>query len=275
MREWFSIIGWNFGLIRSVFQKLLKVQVGSVIYTQPLLYAKWKTKQALRGLCLIHDNAPAHKCVLVQDFFLKEEKVVQLSHPPYSPDLSPCDFFLFLLLKKTLSVCRYESWSALGSAIYQCLQGIPKKAYFLPLPNGFRDLKSRGWSGGAKVLCILHHRGVQLILAYNWARPAILVVGNGRGGMFLFLLFLHFLSCSLSSLSLSFISSTLFSISFLPFSGRRHKMTLKGWRVVKPQHNQHKTWKVYFRQGRILRRVEVNKMWIGLITCPVKPQWQH
>ena len=56
--------------------------------------------------------------------------------------------------------------------------------------------KYRGWSGGAKVLCILHHRGVQLILAYSWARPAILVVGKGRGGMFLFLLFLHFHSCS-------------------------------------------------------------------------------
>ena len=54
----------------------------------------------------------------------------------------------------------------------------------------------QGWSGGAKVLCILHHWGVQLILAYSWARPAILVVGKGRGGMFLFLLFLHFLSCS-------------------------------------------------------------------------------
>ena len=53
-----------------------------------------------------------------------------------------------------------------------------------------------GWSGGAKVLCILHHRGVQLILAYSWARPAILVVGKGRGGMFLFHLFLHFHSCS-------------------------------------------------------------------------------
>ena len=48
----------------------------------------------------------------------------------------------------------------------------------------------------AKVLCILHHWGVQLILAYSWARPAILVVGKGRGGMFLFLLFLHFHSCS-------------------------------------------------------------------------------
>ena len=54
----------------------------------------------------------------------------------------------------------------------------------------------QGWLGGAKVLCILHHWGVQLILAYSWARPAILVVGKGRGGMFLFLLFLHFHSCS-------------------------------------------------------------------------------
>ena len=53
-----------------------------------------------------------------------------------------------------------------------------------------------GWSGGAKVSCILRHRGVRLILAYSWARPAIFVAGKGRGGMFLFLLFLHFHSCS-------------------------------------------------------------------------------
>ena len=53
-----------------------------------------------------------------------------------------------------------------------------------------------GWLGGAKVSCILRHRGVQLILAYSWARPAILVAGKGRWGIFLFLLFLHFHSCS-------------------------------------------------------------------------------
>ena len=77
---------------------------------------------------------------------------------------------------------------------------------------------SWGWSGGAKVKCILHHWGVQLILAYSWARPAILVVGKGRGGnvfissvsslSFLFL----FLPCpSLSSPLLSLLS--LFSLS--------------------------------------------------------------
>ena len=56
--------------------------------------------------------------------------------------------------------------------------------------------KAWGWSGVAMVSCILRHRGVQLKLAYSWARPAILVAGKGRGGMFLFLLFLHFHSCS-------------------------------------------------------------------------------
>ena len=46
------------------------------------------------------------------------------------------------------------------------------------------------------VSCILCHRGVQLILSYSWARPAIFVAGKGREVVFLFLLFLHFHSCS-------------------------------------------------------------------------------
>ena len=29
------------------------------------------------------------------NLFLASEKVKVLNHPPYSPDLSPCDFFLF------------------------------------------------------------------------------------------------------------------------------------------------------------------------------------
>jgi len=33
--------------------------------------------------------------------FPKKEKIVKLPHPPYSPDLSPCDFFLFPKLKKS------------------------------------------------------------------------------------------------------------------------------------------------------------------------------
>ena len=95
-----------------------------------------------------------------------------------------------------------------------------------------------GWLGETKVSCILRHWGVQLILAYNLARPAILAAGKGIGGMFLFLLFLYFHSFSSFS-PVSFICSTIISsVSVLPFSERQHKMTYKGWCVVKPQHKQ-------------------------------------
>ena len=62
-------------------------------------------------------------------FFLASEKVEVLNHPPYSPDMSPCDFFLFPRLKKMLSGKKYTSRSSLDSAIYQCLLQIPKEDY--------------------------------------------------------------------------------------------------------------------------------------------------
>jgi len=35
-----------------------------------------------------------------------------LEHPPYSPDLAPCDFFLFPKMKSTLKGTRFESIDA-------------------------------------------------------------------------------------------------------------------------------------------------------------------
>ena len=56
--------------------------------------------------------------------------------------------------------------------------------------------------GEAKVSCIFRHRGVQLILAYSWVRPAILAAGKCRGGMFLSILFLHLIHFPLSPVPL-------------------------------------------------------------------------
>ena len=92
----------------------------------------------------------------------------------------------------------------------------------------------------AKVSCILRHRGVQLILASSWARPAIFVAGKDRGGIFLFLLFLHFHSGS------SFFPVPLFHLLcylfylFSPFlwgttQNDPQRLTPRG---IKPQHNQ-------------------------------------
>ena len=90
------------------------------------------------GVHLLHDNASCHKCEVVKSF-LDSEKVNVLNHSPYSPDLSPCDFFLFPRLKKMLSGNKNTSRSSLGSAIYQCLQQIPKEDYL----SAFRDWVKR------------------------------------------------------------------------------------------------------------------------------------
>ena len=72
--------------------------------------------------------------------------------------------------------------------------------------------------GWAKVLCILRHQGIQLRLAYSWARPAILAVGKGRGRKVITFLFLPF--HSFSSLPCSLFHLYYYSFSVLPFSGR-------------------------------------------------------
>ena len=46
-----------------------------------------KGDHGLKGIKLLHDNAPCHRASTVIDF-LKKEKVQVLPHPPYSPDLA-------------------------------------------------------------------------------------------------------------------------------------------------------------------------------------------
>ena len=61
--------------------------------------------------------------------FLEAEKVTALPHPPYSSDLAPCDYFLCPKLKYHLSGRRYDLRNAHGSAVYQCLMGVPIEEY--------------------------------------------------------------------------------------------------------------------------------------------------
>jgi hypothetical protein len=42
----------------------------------------------------LHGNAPAHRSVLVRDFLAKNN-VTALEYPPYFPDLTEADFYLF------------------------------------------------------------------------------------------------------------------------------------------------------------------------------------
>ena len=72
-------------------------QVSSIKTTcfQKWIKETWEKQTAFRGLGLIHDNAYAHKCKLVQDS-LETETEVQLHNSPYSSDLNPVSFSCLL-----------------------------------------------------------------------------------------------------------------------------------------------------------------------------------
>ncbi|UYV81108.1 hypothetical protein LAZ67_20000041, partial [Cordylochernes scorpioides] len=57
---------------------------------------------------LLHDNTPVYKATFVMDYTAKRSVTV-LSYPPYSPDISPCDFFYIPKLKLTLKGKRFSS----------------------------------------------------------------------------------------------------------------------------------------------------------------------
>ena len=115
--------------------ELFQIEIDAVIYTdQFTCYIGHGPSKGWSGVHRLHDNASSNKCEVVKSF-LASEKVKVLNHPPYSPDLSPCEFFLFPRLKKMLSGNKYTSRSSLVSAIYQNLQQIPKEDYL----SAFRD----------------------------------------------------------------------------------------------------------------------------------------
>ncbi|KAL4096440.1 hypothetical protein QTP88_021396 [Uroleucon formosanum] len=64
---------------------------------------KWRTETWF----LHHDNAPAHSALSIREF-LADKKIPVVPHPPYSPDLAPCDFFLFPKLKFALKGQRFQ-----------------------------------------------------------------------------------------------------------------------------------------------------------------------
>ena len=55
-----------------------------------------------------HNNTPTHASHLMQRFLAKHQ-ITQVTQPPYSPDLAPCNFCLFPKLKSPLKGKRFQT----------------------------------------------------------------------------------------------------------------------------------------------------------------------
>ena len=56
---------------------------------------------------LYDDNAPSHRALVTREF-LAHNSIIALPYLPYSPDLAPCNFFLFLKMKLQLKGRRFH-----------------------------------------------------------------------------------------------------------------------------------------------------------------------
>ena len=77
---------------------------------------------------LHHDNAPAHTALLTQQF-LAANKIPVIPHPPYSPDLAPCDFFLFPKMKWKLKGRRFDTIEDIQAETQKVLDTLTEKNF--------------------------------------------------------------------------------------------------------------------------------------------------
>lgn len=77
---------------------------------------------------LHHDNASSHTAGLTTDFLTKSN-IKTVRHPPYSPDLAPCDFWVFPKLTERLAGRQFDRPQDLAKAINSELRAIPASEY--------------------------------------------------------------------------------------------------------------------------------------------------
>ena len=106
----------------------------SVLKKVKEFYNKKRPSKGWLGVHLLHDRVSS-KCEVVKSF-LVSEKVKVLNHPPYSPDLIPCDFFLFPRLKKMLSEINIRLEVLLAALFISVSNRYQKKTIYLLFATG-------------------------------------------------------------------------------------------------------------------------------------------
>ena len=75
-----------------------------------------RKRPQLQNVIILQDNATPHKVICVRDL-LRRWRWEVLEHPPYSPDLSPCDYDLIPKLKAPLRGHRFRTRDDIAIAV--------------------------------------------------------------------------------------------------------------------------------------------------------------
>ena len=101
------------------------------------------------------DNAPILNSILVTDY-LSKMGIKTVPQPPYSPDLTSCDFWLFSKLKG----CRYERIDETKEAVTKVIDTLTQEEFhgaFQKLLEGYKCIAAGGdsFEGDLSFMCVL------------------------------------------------------------------------------------------------------------------------
>jgi hypothetical protein len=85
-------------------------------------------KRAVGAWALHHNNASPHTAHSIQ-VFLASHGIPVIQQPPYSPDMAPCDFWLFPQVKTVLKGKRFEDIDTIQKNAICTLHTIPKDSF--------------------------------------------------------------------------------------------------------------------------------------------------
>ena len=89
------------------------------------------------------DNAPVHNSILVTDYLTKMS-IKTVPQRPYSPDLAPCDFWLF----PKLAGCRYETIEEMKEAVTKVIDTLTQEDFQGALKKLLERYNKCIWAGG-------------------------------------------------------------------------------------------------------------------------------
>ncbi len=122
-----------------------------------------------RDFVLLQDNAGPHTSNPTLAF-LGQNRIDLVAHPQYSPDLSPCDFFLFPHLKKQLHGRRFGTLLQLQLEIKAIFKKITPEMF----EESFHNLAIRWKKCVASYGTYFEGRGVEVDLVYEASDPPTL-----------------------------------------------------------------------------------------------------
>lgn len=103
---------------RNYEEKCLKPLVAEIKRARPITGTK--------GMKILHENVRPHTTTAIKTY-LNQEGIEIIDHPPYSPDLAPCDFRLFSHVKRQLG--SHSNADTLQTQITSILLAIPPQEY--------------------------------------------------------------------------------------------------------------------------------------------------